>query len=90
MHGKRLGFILALCLGPAFVSLAVAETYQLGGMYTFVYHDGRYADWGNLGIASAHIAVEEMNASGLLGEDKLQLEDENGWTTIVGPRAVMR
>ena len=35
-----------------------AETFDLGGMYTYHYHDGRYADWGDFALQGAHIAIE--------------------------------
>jgi ABC-type branched-subunit amino acid transport system substrate-binding protein len=46
-------------------------------MYTYHYHDGRYADWGDYALQGAHIAIEEINASGLLGDDQLRLRREN-------------
>jgi len=52
--------------------IATAETYDLGGMYTYHYHDGRYADWGDYALRGARIAIEEVNGSGMLGDDRLQ------------------
>lgn len=46
-------------------------------MYTLQYHDGRYADWGDLALRGARIAIEEINTSGLLGADRLEMRDEN-------------
>jgi ABC-type branched-subunit amino acid transport system substrate-binding protein len=57
--------------------IATAETYDLGGMYTYHYHDGRYADWGDYALRGAHIAIEEVNGSGMLGDDRLRLLPEN-------------
>lgn len=58
-------------------SPAQAEIFDLGGMYTFHYHDGRYADWGDYALHGAHIAIEEVNSSGLLGDDQIRLTAEN-------------
>ena len=55
-----------------------SETYNLGGMYTYHYHDGRYADWGDYAREAAFLAIEEINSSGFLGErNSLQLLPEN-------------
>ena len=40
------------------LSNVTAETFDLGGMYTYHYHDGRYADWGDFALQGAHIAGE--------------------------------
>lgn len=40
--------------------------YTLGGMYTYLYHDGRYADWGDYALKAAQMAIEDINASGML------------------------
>ena len=37
-----------------------SETYNLGGMYTYHYHDGRYADWGDYAREAAFLAIEEI------------------------------
>ena len=58
-------------------SIAAAETFDLGGMYTYHYRDGRYADWGDFALHGAHIAILEMNASGILGDDRIRLKPEN-------------
>ncbi len=63
------------CLAPA--SSATAEIFDLGGMYTYHYHDGRYADWGDYALHGAHIAIEEVNASGMLGDDQIRLKRQN-------------
>jgi ABC-type branched-subunit amino acid transport system substrate-binding protein len=69
------------CLALACVLLpwssATAETFDLGGMYTYHYRDGRYADWGDFALHGAHIAILEMNASGILGDDRIRLRPEN-------------
>ena len=65
--------ILLSCL----LSFAYAETFDLGGMYTYHYHDGRYADWGDYALHGAHIAIDEVNASGMLGNDRIRLRREN-------------
>jgi len=55
-----------------------SETYNLGGMYTYHYHDGRYADWGDYAREAAFLAIEEINSSDFLGErNSLQLLPEN-------------
>ena len=46
-------------------------------MYTYHYHDGRYADWGDYALQGAHIAIEEVNATKMLGDDRLRLLPEN-------------
>lgn len=69
------------CLLAVFVFLPLsnvsAEIFDLGGMYTYHYHDGRYADWGDYALHGAHIAIEEVNALGLLGSDRIRLKREN-------------
>jgi ABC-type branched-subunit amino acid transport system substrate-binding protein len=73
--------LTACCLRATLVllpfSLAHAEVFELGGMYTYHYHDGRYADWGDYALQGAHIAIDEINASGLLDDDQLRLRREN-------------
>jgi len=55
-----------------------SEIYNLGGMYTYHYHDGRYADWGDYAREAAFLAIEEINSSNFLGhEHSLQLLPEN-------------
>lgn len=56
---------------------ARGETYDLGGMYTYHYRDGRYADWGDYALRGARIAIAEINASGLLDGDAIRLKPEN-------------
>jgi len=46
-------------------------------MYTLRYHDGRNADWGDLALTGARLALDEIRASGLLGADHLEMRDEN-------------
>ena len=53
------------------------HTHKIGGMYTYRYHDGRYADWGDFALHGARIAIEEINESGLLGGDCIEMRDEN-------------
>jgi ABC-type branched-subunit amino acid transport system substrate-binding protein len=59
------------------LSSAFAEIFDLGGMYTYHYRDGRYADWGDYALHGAHLAIREMNTSGILGDDQLRLKAEN-------------
>ncbi len=68
---------LALVCALLPLSSATAETFDLGGMYTYHYRDGRYADWGDFALHGAHIAILEMNASGILGDDRIRLRPEN-------------
>jgi ABC-type branched-subunit amino acid transport system substrate-binding protein/glyoxylase-like metal-dependent hydrolase (beta-lactamase superfamily II) len=58
-------------------STAAGEVFDLGGMYTYYYHDGRYADWGDYALHGAHAAIDEINTSGMLGADQLRLKPEN-------------
>ena len=68
------GILTGILLPPG---SANAEIFDLGGMYTYHYHDGRYADWGDYARHGAHLAIEEINASGLLGTDRIRLRPEN-------------
>jgi ABC-type branched-subunit amino acid transport system substrate-binding protein len=52
-------------------------TFQVGGMYTYSYHDGRYADWGDLAIKGAQIGIEDINESGFLGADRIEMREKN-------------
>ena len=54
-----------------------AEVYDLGGMYTYHYRDGRYADWGDYERHGAQLAIQEINASGMLGDDRVRMTDQN-------------
>jgi ABC-type branched-subunit amino acid transport system substrate-binding protein len=72
----RARFLLAVCLFLSFTN-AFAEVFDLGGMYTYHYHDGRYADWGDFALHGAHIAIAEINTSGMLGDDQIRLKREN-------------
>ncbi len=69
--------LLVLLLTALFSSIGLAEIYDLGGMYTYHYRDGRYADWGDFERHGARIAIEEINASGILGDDRIRMTDEN-------------
>jgi len=73
---RSLGILLLVAIFQL-PTLARAEVYDLGGMYTFHYHDGRYADWGDYALRGARIAIEEVNTSGMLGTDSLRLLPEN-------------
>lgn len=68
---------IVIVLVMAMANTATADIYDLGGMYTYHYHDGRYADWGDYALQGAHIAIAEVNQSGLLGDDRLRLTREN-------------
>ena len=69
--------LLVLILTALFSSIGLAEIYDLGGMYTYHYRDGRYADWGDFERHGARIAIQEINASGILGDDRIRMKDEN-------------
>ena len=71
---RSAGIAACLLLPPC---PSLAEVFELGGMYTYHYHDGRFADWGNYALHGAHIAIEQINSSGMLGEDRIRLGPEN-------------
>ena len=76
MKQQLFSLLQAACL-LATPFCATAETFDLGGMYTYHYHDGRYADWGDYALHGAHIAIQEVNETNMLGEDRLRLLAEN-------------
>jgi ABC-type branched-subunit amino acid transport system substrate-binding protein len=79
-RGRTLDLLIRACLAAICLIAPVicsATTYDLGGMYTYHYRDGRYADWGDYALQGARIAIDEVNASGILGEDKIRLKPEN-------------
>jgi len=76
MRGPIIGCLLAACL-PSLCQPVLAETFDLGGMYTYHYHDGRYADWGDYALHGARIAIEEVNETQMLGTDRIRLLPEN-------------
>jgi len=45
-------------------------------MYTYDYHDGRHADWGEYELHAAKMAIEDINASGMLGGNTLDMPPE--------------
>ncbi len=69
--------LLAVTCYLSACSTASAEIFDLGGMYTYHYRDGRYADWGDFALHGAHIAIAEANTSGILGSDQIRLQAEN-------------
>ncbi len=69
--------LLVLLMTAVVSSDGPAEIYDVGGMYTYHYHDGRYADWGDFERHGARIAIQELNASGILGDDRIRMTDEN-------------
>ena len=69
--------VLALLMTAVVSSNGFADIYDVGGMYTYHYHDGRYADWGDFEMHGARIALQEINASGILGDDRIRMTDEN-------------
>ena len=68
---------LAVTCAVLILSSASADIFDLGGMYTYHYRDGRYADWGDFALHGAHIAIREVNTSGMLGNDRIRLTAEN-------------
>ena len=46
-----------------------AEIYDLGGLYTQHYRDGRYADWGKYSRLGAQLAIKKINTTNMLGDD---------------------
>ncbi len=69
--------MLLLLIAAVCSSVGVGEIYDLGGMYTYHYRDGRYADWGDFSRHGAHIAIQEINESGILGDDRIRMLEEN-------------
>ncbi len=72
--------LLFACVTVAIALLprpAKTEIFDLGGLYTYHYHDGRYADWGDYARHGARIAIEEVNTSAMLGDDRIRLRPEN-------------
>jgi ABC-type branched-subunit amino acid transport system substrate-binding protein len=67
-------FLLASLLVPLTVS---AQVYDLGGMYTYHYRDGRYANWGDFALQGARLAIDDINNSNMLGNDVLRMRPEN-------------
>ena len=61
-----------------FTTLSFSETYELGGLYTYHYHDGRYADWGDYARTAAYMAIDDINNDNFLGDnDRLSMQPEN-------------
>ena len=70
--------IISLLLVPLLVPLAAsAQVYDLGGMYTYHYRDGRYANWGDFALQGARLAIDDINHSKMLGNDVLRMRPEN-------------
>jgi len=71
-------FLIAAIFLFCYMTSSYADVYNLGGMYTYHYHDGRYADWGDYARASAIMAIAKINKDDFLGEDNiLQMLSEN-------------
>ena len=74
-------FLTAICSAVFIVfwpaNPTKAEVFDLGSMYTYHYRDGRYADWGDYALHGARIAIDEINSTGVLGDDRLRLKPEN-------------
>ena len=61
---KFLGITLMASLLCGFAPMqSEAKEYKIGGMYTYDYHDGRHADWGEYELHAAKMAIEDINAS---------------------------
>ena len=73
-------FIMAVALTAsaicAFSAQSFAREYKIGGMYTNDYQDGRHADWGEYELYGARMAIEDINASGMLGGNTLNMPPE--------------
>ena len=74
---NMLRVILSLFILSQYSQVIRAEIYDLGGLYTQHYRDGRYADWGEYSRIGAQLAISKINASNMLGEDKLRMKPEN-------------
>jgi len=53
------------------------ETFELGGLYTQHYRDGRYAEWGKYARLGAKIAIDTINKSNMLSGDEISMPPEN-------------
>jgi len=70
--------VFFILLAPLLVPLAApAQVYDLGGMYTYHYRDGRYANWGDFALQGARLAIDDINNSKMLGNDVLRMRPEN-------------
>ena len=58
-------------------NISAEEIYDFGGMYTYHYRDGRYADWGHYSLLAAHMAINEINQSRMIGNNKVRMKKEN-------------
>ena len=55
---KFLGITLMASLLCGFTPMqSEAKEYKIGGMYTYDYHDGRHADWGEYELHAAKMAI---------------------------------
>ena len=70
-------FVLVLFLIATTSSVGFAQIYDLGGMYTYHYRDGRYSDWGDFSLHGSRIAIDELNESGVLGGARIRMTNEN-------------
>ena len=70
-------FVLVLFLIATTSSVGFAQIYDLGGMYTYHYRDGRYSDWGDLSLHGSRIAIDELNEAGVLGGARIRMTNEN-------------
>ena len=78
MIKKLKKFLIGVFFLLNFTLTSYADVYNLGGMYTYHYHDGRYADWGGYARVSAIMAIDKINKEDFLGEEnKLQMLPEN-------------
>ena len=85
---KFLGITLMASLLCGFTPMqSEAKEYKIGGMYTYDYHDGRHADWGEYELHAAKMAIEDINASGMLGGNTLNMPPELVIDTIAGRKA---
>lgn len=73
--GTLIVFALALCL--LIPGQASARDFNIAGMFSLSYSSGLKADWGNYALQSAHFAIEDVNNSGMLGDDKLIMDKDD-------------
>lgn len=74
---KFLGITLMASLLCGFTPMqSEAKEYKIGGMYTYDYHDGRHADWGEYELHAAKIDARRDNpaSSGMITSTKTELQ----------------
>jgi len=72
MNMNRIYIKKTLLIFIAFLFVATGvegKEYNIAGMFSLSYANGLKADWGNYALHSAQFAIEDINTSGILGED---------------------